>query len=75
MHLLQKEFMEKYLCWFAHKEPNIPYEAMVERIVSSTSSYSNVHGVVNDNSNPDRSMMINAIRMNQDYACECSIVD
>jgi len=63
------------LCWFAHREPNIPYEVMVEKIVSSTSSYNNVHEVVNDNNNPDRSMMMNAIRMNQGYACEYSIVD
>jgi len=67
--------MEKYLCWFAYREPNIAYEVMVERIVSSTSSYSNMHEVVNDNNNPDRNMMMNAIKMNQSYACKCSIVD
>jgi len=34
-----------------------------------------VHGVVDDNSNPYRNMVIDAMRMNQGYAGECSIVD
>ena len=38
---------------------------MVERMVGSTSSASNVHGVVNDNSNPYRNMVMDAMRMNQ----------
>jgi hypothetical protein len=24
MHLLQKGFIEKYLCWYAHREPYVP---------------------------------------------------
>jgi len=48
---------------------------MVDKMVGSTSSFSNVHGVVNDNSNPYRNMVINAMRINQGYAGECSIVD
>jgi hypothetical protein len=32
MHLLQKGFMRKYLCWFAYEEPYFPYETMVERM-------------------------------------------
>ena len=51
IHLLQKRLMEKYLCWFAHGEPYVPYETMVERIVRLISSSSNVHGVANDNNN------------------------
>jgi hypothetical protein len=38
---------------------------MVERVVESTSSASNVHKVVNDNSNPYKNMVIDAMRMNQ----------
>jgi hypothetical protein len=52
MHLLQKEFMKKYLCWFSYREPYVPHETMVEWMVESTSSSSNVHGIVDDNSNP-----------------------
>ena len=43
--------------------------------IGSTSSFSNVHGVVNDNSNPYRNIVIDAMRINQGYAGECSIVD
>ena len=34
-----------------------------------------MHEVVDDNSNCYRSMVMNALRMNQGYTCECSIVD
>ena len=51
MHLLQKGFIEKYLCWYAHREPYVPQDTMVERMVGSTSSASNIHGVVVNNSN------------------------
>jgi hypothetical protein len=51
MHLLQKGFMEKYMCWYAHREPYVPHDTMVERMVRSTSSSSNMDGVVDDNSN------------------------
>ena len=40
--------MDKYLCWIAHREPYVPYETMVVR---STSSSSSVHRVIDDNSN------------------------
>jgi hypothetical protein len=49
MHFLQKKFMERYLCWFVYREPYVPHETMVERIVGSTSSSSNVHEVIDDN--------------------------
>jgi len=29
IHLLQKRFMERYLCWFAHGEPYVPHETMI----------------------------------------------
>ena len=44
--------MEEYPCWYAYEEPYVPHETMVERIVGSSSNASNVHEVVDDNSNP-----------------------
>jgi hypothetical protein len=74
MHLLQKGFMEKYLCWFAYGEPYFPYEILVKRMVGSTFSSSNVHGVVDDNSNPYQIMVTDAMGINEGYVGECSIV-
>jgi hypothetical protein len=48
---------------------------MIERMVGSTSSSSNVHGVVNDNNNCYSSMVMDAMRMNQSDANKCSIID
>jgi len=59
------------LCWFSHREPYAPYETMVERMIELTSSSSNVHGVVDDNNNCYRIMIIDAIRINQGDAGEC----
>jgi len=42
MYLLHKGFMEDYLCWYAHKELFVRNKSMVERMVGSTSSASNV---------------------------------
>jgi hypothetical protein len=67
--------VEKYLCWFAHREPYVPYETMIEMMVRSTSRSSNMHGVVEDNNNPYRNMVMDAMRMNQSYAGKYSIVD
>ena len=44
-------------------------------MVESTSSSSNVHWVVDDNSNPYKSMVIDVMRMNQGYTSEYSIID
>ena len=44
-------------------------------MVESTSSDSNVHGVVNNNSNPYRNMVMNAMRMNKGNVNQCSIVE
>ena len=38
MQSLQEGFMEKYLCWFSHEEPYVPYKTMVERMVVLTFS-------------------------------------
>jgi len=67
--------MQIFLCWFVHGEPYIPYKIMVEKIAGSISTSNNVHEVVNDNSNPYKSMMINAIRINQSYVGHWSIID
>jgi hypothetical protein len=64
MHLLHKGFMEDYLCWYAHGKLFVHNESMVERVVGSTSSASNVHRVINDNSNSYRNMVMDAMRMN-----------
>ena len=56
------------MCWFAHKEPYVPCKIMVERMVASTSSSNNMHGVRDYNSNRYRSIVMDAIRMNQSDA-------
>jgi hypothetical protein len=48
---------------------------MVEMTVWSTTSSSNVHEVVDDNSNRYRSIVMNKIRMNQGDTSDCSIVN
>jgi len=67
--------MDKHLCWYAHGELYVPRDTTVERIVASTSSSSNVHGVVYDNSNHYRNMIMDAMRMNQGHASQCPIID
>jgi hypothetical protein len=51
-----------------HTENHMFLTFMVERMVGSTSSASNVHRVVDDNSNLYRNMVMDAIRMNQGHA-------
>jgi len=48
---------------------------MVEMIVGSISSFNNVHGVVDDNSNTYRNMVMDAMRKNYSYVSQCPIVD
>jgi hypothetical protein len=67
--------MDKYMCCFAHKEPYVPHETMIERIVKSTSSSSNVHGVIDDNHNSYMNMVMDVMRMNQSYTDKFSIID
>jgi hypothetical protein len=74
MHLLKKGFVEKYLKRFAHEEPCVPYKTMLERMIDSTSSSSNIHGVIYDNSNYYRSMVMDAMRMTNGYSGEGSLV-
>jgi len=75
MHLLTKRFMEDYLCWYAHGELFVPDESMKEQVVGSTSSASNMHEVGNENSNPYRNMVMDAMRMSEGNVRECSIVE
>jgi hypothetical protein len=75
MLLVQKGLMEEYLCWYAHGEPFVPHETMEERMVGSTSSASNVYGVVDDNSNPYSTMVMDAMGMNQVHVGQCPIID
>jgi len=44
-------------------------------MVGSTSNSSNVHGVVDENNNSYWNMVMDAIRINQGYIGECSIID
>jgi len=67
--------MEDYLCWYAHGELFVSNESMLERVVGLTSSASNVHEVVNDNSNPYKNMVMDAMRMNEGNVSECPIIE
>jgi hypothetical protein len=65
MHLLQKNGLWRNTCVGLHIEkPYVLYKIMVEKMVRSTSSYSNVYGVVDDNNNSYRNMVMDVIRMN-----------
>jgi hypothetical protein len=48
---------------------------MEEKVVGLTSSASNVHEVANDNTNPCRNMVMDAMRMNQGNVSQCPIVE
>ena len=50
------------------------YKSMVGRMDGSTSCASNMHGVVDDNNNPYRNMVMDAMRMNQGNVSQCSII-
>ena len=67
--------MEDYLCWYAHGELFVSNESMVERVVGLTSSASNVHEVVNDNSNPYKNIVMDAMRMNEGNVSDCPIIE
>jgi len=52
------------LCWYAHEEPYVPHDIMVERMDATTSTASNVHEVLDYNNNPYRNMVMDAMKMN-----------
>jgi len=72
MHLLKKEFVEKYLCWYTHGESYIPYKTILEKMIDLIFSSSNIHEFADDNSNTYRSMIIDVIRMDHNYSGEGS---
>jgi len=67
--------MEDYMCWYAHRELFVPDESMEEQVVGSTSSASNMHEVENENSNPYKNMVMDAMRMSEANVRECPIVE
>ena len=75
MHLLHKKFMENYQCLYARGEVFVSKRRMEETVVGSTSSASNVHEAANDNTNPYRNMVMDAMRMNQGNVSQCPIVE
>jgi len=75
MHLLHKGFIENYQCLYAHGEVFVSKRRMEERVVESTYSASNVHEAANDNTNPYRNMVMDAMRMNQGNVSQCPIIE
>jgi hypothetical protein len=75
MHLLHKWFMENYLCWYAHREVFVRNKRMEEMVVRPTSSTRNVQEVANDNRNPYKNMVMDAMKMNQDNVSQCPIIE
>jgi len=73
MHLLHKGFMEDYLYSYAHGELFVSNESMVKRMGMWISSASKVHWVVDDNNNPYKNMVMDAMRMNQCNVSQCPI--
>jgi hypothetical protein len=67
--------MKNYQCWHAHGEVFGSKRRMEETVVGSTSSASNVHEAANDNTNPYRNMVMDAMRMNQGNVSQCPIVE
>jgi hypothetical protein len=67
--------MENYQCWYAHGEVFVSKRRMEERVVGSTFSASNVHEATNDNTNPYKNMVMDAMRMNQGNVSQCPIVE
>jgi len=63
------------LYWYAHKEPYVHHDIIVERMVGSTSNSSNVYGVVDENSNPYRNTVMEVMRMNQGHAGQFPIIN
>ena len=74
MLLLHKGFMENYQCWYAHGEVFVSNRRMGETVVGSTSSASNMYETTNDNTNPYRNMVMDAMRMSEGNVRECPII-
>ena len=63
------------MCWYTHVKPFVPHETMVKRMVLSISSARNVHGVVNDKTTSYKTMVMNAMRMNQGHTSQYPIIN
>lgn len=61
--------------WHAYRESYGTYMTMVEKIVGSTFSFSNVHGFIYVNSYCYRSIIIDAIKMHQCDTSKCLITN
>jgi hypothetical protein len=75
MHLLQKEFIKKILVLVCIWRTICPLQDRGRNDGYVNFSFSNVYEVVDNNSDHYRSMVMSAMRMNQDNASECSIID
>ena len=75
MHVSHKGFMEDYMCWYAHGELFVCNRSMVKRMVGSTFNANKVHEVVNDNNNPYRNMVMDAMRMSEGNVSQCPIIE
>jgi len=62
-------------CDNAHGEVFVSKRRMEEMVVGSTSSASNVYEAANNNTNPYRNMVMDAMRMNQGNVSQCPIVE
>ena len=49
------------MCEYAHGELFIPHDTMIRRMIGSSSCVSNLHRVVDDNSNPYRNIVMDTI--------------
>jgi len=63
------------MCWYAHRKPYILHDTMVKRMIELTSNSSDMHGVVDDNSNPFKNIVMDAMRISQGNAGQYPIVD
>ena len=67
-HSHYKPITSKGRTLVAHRKSYVPHDTMVERMVGLASSFSNVHEVLDDNSNiPYRIMIMDTMRMNQGH--------
>jgi hypothetical protein len=67
--------MEDYLCWYAYGELFVSNESMVGRMGGSNFIASKVHEVIDDNSNPYKNMVMDAMKMNQGNVSQCPIIE
>ena len=68
IHLFKKWFLKKYLCWYTYGETHVPYKTLLEKMIDSTSSYSNIYWFTDNNSNPYTCIVMDKIRMNHGYS-------